>query len=69
MIDESDDLDSFGFTQSGDLLVYPVSQTGTIKYKLNVLLRAIEEEFEGKKPRENAEAARLTYEKTQIGDV
>jgi 2-oxoacid:acceptor oxidoreductase gamma subunit (pyruvate/2-ketoisovalerate family) len=33
---------------------------------LDVLLRAIEEEFEGKKPHENAEAARLTYEKTEI---
>ena len=36
---------------------------------LNVLLKAIEEEFEGKKPRENAEAASLTYEKTEIGDA
>ena len=35
---------------------------------LDVLLEAIEEEFEGRKPHENAEAARLTYEKTEIGD-
>ena len=34
--------------------------------ELDVLLKAIEEEFEGKKPHENAEAARLTYEKTEI---
>ena len=33
---------------------------------LDVLLKAIEEEFEGKKPHENAEAARLTYENTEI---
>lgn len=36
---------------------------------LDVLLKAIEEEFEGKKPHENAESARLTYEKTEMGDV
>jgi 2-oxoacid:acceptor oxidoreductase gamma subunit (pyruvate/2-ketoisovalerate family) len=36
---------------------------------LDVLLKAIEEEFQGKKPYENAEAARLTYEKTEIGDA
>jgi 2-oxoacid:acceptor oxidoreductase gamma subunit (pyruvate/2-ketoisovalerate family) len=35
---------------------------------LDILLKAIEEEFEGKKPRENAEAARLTYENTVIGE-
>jgi 2-oxoacid:acceptor oxidoreductase gamma subunit (pyruvate/2-ketoisovalerate family) len=36
--------------------------------KLDVLLKAIEEEFQGKKPHENAEAARVTYENTQIGE-
>ena len=36
---------------------------------LDILLKAIEEEFEGKKPHENAEAARLTYGKTKIGDA
>ncbi|MFC1863421.1 2-oxoacid:acceptor oxidoreductase family protein [Thermodesulfobacteriota bacterium] len=35
--------------------------------ELDVLLKAIEEEFKGKRPHENAEAARVTYEKTEIG--
>ena len=33
---------------------------------LDVLLKAIEEEFQGKRPRKNAEAARRTYENTEI---
>lgn len=37
--------------------------------ELDVLQKAIEEEFEGKRPHENAEAARVTYEKTEIGDA
>jgi 2-oxoacid:acceptor oxidoreductase gamma subunit (pyruvate/2-ketoisovalerate family) len=36
---------------------------------LDILLKAIEEEFDGKKPRENAEAARVTYENTKIGEA
>jgi 2-oxoacid:acceptor oxidoreductase gamma subunit (pyruvate/2-ketoisovalerate family) len=36
---------------------------------LDILLKAIEEEFNGKKPRENAEAARVTYENTKIGEA
>jgi 2-oxoacid:acceptor oxidoreductase gamma subunit (pyruvate/2-ketoisovalerate family) len=34
---------------------------------LDALLKGIEEEFEGKDPGKNAEAARVTYEKTEIG--
>ncbi len=36
---------------------------------LDVLLKAIEEEFQDKKPHENAEAARLTFENTEIGEI
>ncbi len=35
--------------------------------EIDALTKAIEEEFKGKKSRENAEAAKLTYEKTIIG--
>ncbi len=35
---------------------------------LDPLLTAIEKEFAGKKPRENAEAARLAFNHTEIGD-
>jgi 2-oxoacid:acceptor oxidoreductase gamma subunit (pyruvate/2-ketoisovalerate family) len=35
---------------------------------LDLLLKAIEEEFKGRKPLENAQAARLVYENTEIGD-
>lgn len=38
-------------------------------FDLDVLLKAIKDEFQGRKPRKNAEAARLTYENTEIGDV
>jgi len=36
---------------------------------LDVLTRAIENEFKGKRPRRNAEAARITYDHTIIGDL
>ena len=35
----------------------------------DVLLKGIEEEFEGKNPQKNVEAARVTYEKTEIGET
>lgn len=35
---------------------------------LDILTRHIEMEFEGKKPAENAEAARLVYQKTVLGE-
>ncbi len=35
----------------------------------DVLIGAIEEEFKGRKPRENAEAARLTYKNTEIREA
>lgn len=37
--------------------------------EIDVLTKAIEEEFKGKKSRENAEAARLTYKNTSIGGI
>jgi len=36
---------------------------------LDVLTRAIENEFKGNRPRRNAEAARITYDHTIIGDL
>jgi 2-oxoacid:acceptor oxidoreductase gamma subunit (pyruvate/2-ketoisovalerate family) len=36
---------------------------------LDVLLKAIEEEFDGKRPRQNAEAARVTFENTQMASM
>jgi 2-oxoacid:acceptor oxidoreductase gamma subunit (pyruvate/2-ketoisovalerate family) len=36
---------------------------------MDVLTRAIEEEFKGKRPRRNAEAARITYHQTIVGDA
>jgi len=35
--------------------------------ELDVLITAIKEEFKDRKPNENAEAARLTYERTKMG--
>ncbi len=34
---------------------------------LEVLLKAIEKEFQGRKPKENAESAKVTYERTVMG--
>lgn len=39
----------------------------TGKVDMELLARAIEKEFEGKKPRENAQAALIAFEKTVIG--
>jgi 2-oxoacid:acceptor oxidoreductase gamma subunit (pyruvate/2-ketoisovalerate family) len=35
---------------------------------LDVLLRGIEKEFEDRRPRENAESARLTYDRTMVSE-
>jgi len=53
-----------GIVNSGIIGAF-AKATGLID--LDVLARAIEEEFKDRRPSENAEAARLTYERTMIG--
>ena len=36
---------------------------------MDVLIRAIEDEFEGKHPQKNSGAAKITYENTIVGDI
>ncbi len=37
-------------------------------FNMELLLKNIEEEFQGRKPKENARSAQLTYERTVIGE-
>ncbi|MCP4120287.1 MAG: ketoisovalerate oxidoreductase, partial [Bacteroidetes bacterium] len=37
-------------------------------FNMELLLKNIEEEFQGRKPEANAKSAQLTYERTVIGD-